>query len=293
MSTLGRSIEGGLRYRGNEGQWSYYIHRLSGLGVLLFLSIHILDTSTVYFFPDLYQHAIRLYRSTIFMLGEIVLVGAVIVHGMNGLRIALFDLNPDFYRPELERRAVRTVLLISLILWLPAAGLMGRALYINNICQCPVEGGASFALPLWADVSIGLLFVLALAALSRMGIFARPGAGVKRPLDAWLWLFMRWSAILVIPLVWVHVLLNDVLIGVHSINLDYVSFRWAMLGWRVYDFALLAFAFAHGMNGLRTVIRDYIHEEGHRLVLDRALIAFWVLLSIVGVATVIGGVRGA
>jgi succinate dehydrogenase cytochrome b556 subunit len=291
MSTWDRTIEGGLRYRGNEGQWSYYIHRLSGLGVLLFLGIHILDTSTVYFYPGLYQHAIPIYRSSFFMLAEIVLVGAVIVHGMNGLRIAIFDLNPSFYRPDLQRRGVRTVLLISLILWIPAAGMMGRALYINNICQCPVEGSASFALPLWADVSIGLLFLLALGALSRMGVLARPRGDQKRPVGAWLWLYTRWSAILLIPLVWVHVLLNDVLIGVHSINLDYVSFRWAMLGWRVFDFSLLAFAFAHGMNGLRTVVRDYLHGEGHRMVLDRVLIALWILVSAIGAAAVIGGVR--
>ncbi len=291
MSAWNNTIEGGLRYRGNEGQWSYYIHRLSGLGVLLFLAIHILDTSTVYFFPDLYQHAIGIYRSSVFMVGEIILVGAVIVHGLNGLKIALFDLNPDFYRPNLERQGVRTVLLVSLILWLPAAGLMGRALYINNICRCAQEGGGSFALPLWADISIGLLFLVALIILSRMGVFARPKSRQGRPVEAWLWLYMRWSAILLIPLVWVHVLLNDVLIGVHSINLDYVALRWAMLGWRVYDFALLAFAFAHGMNGLRTVVRDYLHRESHRAILDRGLIAAWILLSAIGAAAVVGGVR--
>ncbi len=61
-----------------------------------------------------------------------------------------------------------------------------------------------------------------------------------------------------------HVLINDVLVGVHAIDLTYVQQRWALLGWRTYDILLLAFTFAHGVNGLRTVTRDYLHKLSHR-----------------------------
>ena len=98
MTSLRIPLEGSLAYRGREGQWAYLLHRLTGLGTLLFLTIHILDTSTVYFFPSLYEHAIAIYRLTPFMLGEIALVFAVIYHGVNGLRIALFDLRPELWR---------------------------------------------------------------------------------------------------------------------------------------------------------------------------------------------------
>ena len=57
---------------------------------------------------------------------------------------------------------------------------------------------------------------------------------------AWKW--MRYSGLLLIPLAWGHVLIQDVLVGVHQIDLDYVALRWATLGWRIYDFLLLAFA---------------------------------------------------
>ena len=78
----------GLLYRGREGHLSYIGHRLAGLGTLLFLAIHIVDTSSVYFgallgIPELYSHAIDIYRSPLFMVGEIVLVAAVIYHGIN------------------------------------------------------------------------------------------------------------------------------------------------------------------------------------------------------------------
>ncbi|MBM2843086.1 MAG: sdhC, partial [Anaerolineales bacterium] len=47
MTTLRVPLEGSLHYRGREGQWAYLLHRVTGLGTLLFLTIHILDTSTV------------------------------------------------------------------------------------------------------------------------------------------------------------------------------------------------------------------------------------------------------
>lgn len=133
MDTLGTNITGLTRYRGREGQISFILHRLTGLGTLLFLAIHILDTATVYFFPSLYSHAIDLYRSTPLMIGEIILVFSVIYHGVNGLRIAFFDLfRPDLWSIEMQRKAALWTLAIAVVLWLPAAFWMGRSLLIHN-----------------------------------------------------------------------------------------------------------------------------------------------------------------
>lgn len=76
---------------------------------------------------------------------------------------------------------------------------------------------------------------------------------------AWKW--MRYSGLLLIPLAWGQVLIQDVLVGVHQIDIDYLAMHWASLGWRVYDFLLLAFAFAHGVNGLRQVVNDFIKNK--------------------------------
>lgn len=133
LSSLKTTITGYSRYRGREGHYSFLLHRLTGLGTLLFLAVHILDTSTVYFFPHLYDEAIELYRSTPFMIGEIALVFSIIFHGVNGLRIAWFDMvQPKGWAIKSQRRTARTTLVISLILWLPAAFLMARSLLIHN-----------------------------------------------------------------------------------------------------------------------------------------------------------------
>lgn len=133
MDTLDTNVTGLTRYRGREGQVTFILHRLTGLGTLLFLSIHILDTATVYFVPSLYEHAIDLYRSTPLMIGEIILVFSVIYHGVNGLRIAYFDLyRPDLWNIEMNRKSTIWTLAIAVVLWLPAAFWMGRSMLIHN-----------------------------------------------------------------------------------------------------------------------------------------------------------------
>ena len=114
---------------------------------------------------------------------------------------------------------------------------------------------------------------------------------VSKNYETWAWLFMRYSAVLLIPLVWIHILINDVLVGVHAIDLTYVQQRWALMGWRVYDILLLSFTFAHGVNGLRIVTRDYLHKLSHRKMLDWGLLGFWLLVSLIGAVAIIGGVR--
>jgi succinate dehydrogenase / fumarate reductase, membrane anchor subunit len=102
---------------------------------------------------------------------------------------------------------------------------------------------------------------------------------------------MRLSAVLLVPLVWIHVILQDMLVGVHKIDLGYVAMRWASLGWRIYDAALVSFAFAHGMNGLRQVLEEYIHGRRARRVLRIVLISAWLAITALGIAAILGGVR--
>lgn len=110
-------------------------------------------------------------------------------------------------------------------------------------------------------------------------------------LEAISWKWMRYSGLLLIPLAWGHVLIQDVLVGVHQIDLDYVAMRWATFGWRLYDFLLLAFAFAHGMNGLRQVLQDYVRPPARMRRLTAILFGVWLLLSLIGAAAILGGVR--
>ena len=112
-----------------------------------------------------------------------------------------------------------------------------------------------------------------------------------RNFETMAWLFMRYSAILLIPLAFGHIILQDVIVGVHAIDINYVDLRWGMVAWRVYDAALLAFAFAHGVNGLRQVLMDYIRSERAFRLVSWGLLFFWFAITVFGSVALIAGVR--
>lgn len=106
---------------------------------------------------------------------------------------------------------------------------------------------------------------------------------------AWKW--MRYSGVALIPLAWIHVAIQDVIVGVHAIDIDYVALRWASIGWQTYDILLLSFAFAHGMNGLRQVAMDFFHTDKARRNLSILLFIIWIVVSAIGAVAIIAGAR--
>ncbi len=131
-----------------------------------------------------------------------------------------------------------------------------------------------------------------MAAQTTTTATARPNrVPVPRNFETWAWLLMRYSAILLIPLAFGHIIIQDVVVGVHDININYVAVRWGLISWRVYDAALLAFAFAHGMNGFRQVLGDYIRSEGWFRFVSWILLLGWLAISVIGAIAIIGGVR--
>ncbi len=305
LSSTVSSFMEGLFYRGREGHLSFIGHRLAGLGTLFFLAIHILDTSTVYFgkqlgLPGLYAHAVDIYRSTPFMLGEIVLVAAVIYHGVNGLKIILFDTFPNWWQVDRERQAFWRVAIITLVLWAPAAAMMFASLYQHNIAGAASTSLTTAQVAYETNLSLAIVpiaFFLILGVLVVGAKIQAPAASTGRRVavppktfDTYVWQFMRWSGVLLIPLAWGHVVLQDVLVGVHSINIDFVALRWATTGWRIYDIALLGFAFGHGMFGLRSVVTDYIHNPRTVRWLIWLMLIGWAVITAIGAYAIIGGV---
>jgi succinate dehydrogenase / fumarate reductase membrane anchor subunit len=105
------------------------------------------------------------------------------------------------------------------------------------------------------------------------------------------WKWMRYSAFLLIPLVWIHSIIQALITGGPNLSLEYVHMRWFILGWRVYDIFLLAFAFSHGVLGLRQVLFDYIHNDRAQKIINWMLFLFWFFVSLIGALAIIGGVR--
>ncbi|MDQ3856542.1 MAG: succinate dehydrogenase, cytochrome b556 subunit [Chloroflexota bacterium] len=86
-------------YRGREGMWGWIFHRVSGVGVLLFLFIHIVDTALIGWGPGAYNAVTRIYHTwAVMRFLQFVLIAAVLYHSFNGIRIILIDFWPRGYQ---------------------------------------------------------------------------------------------------------------------------------------------------------------------------------------------------
>lgn len=104
MASAVDSAPVGTLYRGREGMWSWVAHRITGVLIFFFLFVHVLDTALVRVSPEAYNVVIESYKNPVVGLGEAGLVGAVLFHGLNGLRIMAVDFwsqGPRFHRQML------------------------------------------------------------------------------------------------------------------------------------------------------------------------------------------------
>ena len=72
--------------------------------MLLYLFMHIVETSTVLLGPDVYDTTLGFFRNPVIRAGEILLMAALVYHSLNGLKIILIDFVPAATREEMEKR---------------------------------------------------------------------------------------------------------------------------------------------------------------------------------------------
>lgn len=90
-------------YQVSWAQLAWIGHRLSGVGVLVYLFMHIVENATLAFGPDVYDWTqSHLFHNLPVRLGEILLMAALVYHSLNGLRVIVMDFWPRttvVYRP--------------------------------------------------------------------------------------------------------------------------------------------------------------------------------------------------
>ncbi|MCL4877761.1 MAG: succinate dehydrogenase, cytochrome b556 subunit [Anaerolineae bacterium] len=320
MATIVTTVTEVLRYRGKIGQWSWVFHRVSGLGIVLFVCLHVVDTSWAAFYPDLYKQAIAEYQSPLFTIGEFFLVAAVVYHAINGYRIIVLDRRPHLW--HLQQRAAVLVFVVVGIILIPVFVLMfGHVLdYYDtdpefvSIAEI-AETQAQFAIGFVVIVGAALILSF-LQAIINGEKLSDPIPGTRRAsqLDIWFWKFMRVSGLLILPLVFGHLAMMHVIMGVFDITaaggdvigtdlvnqsgsaVEFVGDRWNFLVagvavWRLYDGALLGLIVLHGFYGLRLVVNDYAHNRVVNRALNWAIVFGAAGLILVGSAALFAGVE--
>ena len=112
----------GTLYRGRDGMWSWVAHRVTGVLVFFFLFAHVLDTALVRVSPNSYDRVIDTYKTPVVNVIELGLVGAVLFHALNGLRIIAID----FWEkgPRYQRHMSAAVVTVFLLVMVPGAYFM-------------------------------------------------------------------------------------------------------------------------------------------------------------------------
>lgn len=321
MTSLVLTLRETLRYRGAIGQWSWVLHRLTGLGVVFFLVLHVIDTSWAVFYPTLYEKAIQIYQSPLFTVGEFGLVFAVVYHALNGLRISIMDNKPELWK--YQERAVYVVLGATALILVPVfLGMVGHvfAHYAKPVENMLVIEVISEQLPFLAGMVVAAIVAVILSAVYGAVVSPEPVKGSAKgnqgsALERFWWSFMRVSGLLIVPLVFGHLAAMHVVQGVFDITAqgamtvgtdlinqsgtatEFVANRWNYLVagvavWRLYDIALLSLVTVHGFNGLRYVLTDYTQDSP---LLRRAMGYLCVIgaltLLIVGGAALLGTIE--
>jgi succinate dehydrogenase / fumarate reductase cytochrome b subunit len=116
----------GPMYRGHEGQYSWLLHRITGVAIILFLFAHVVDTAVVGWGPEAYNRVASVYKNPLIRMLELGLVAAVLYHAFNGMKIMLIDFFPGLTR-HIRTLSIATALLFvgSMI---PITWKMGSAI---------------------------------------------------------------------------------------------------------------------------------------------------------------------
>ncbi len=94
------SLATGLRYKGNGPMLTFVLHRIGGLGMAIFVTMHILAS----FLSSPIGSSAGVFLNTIYenWLFQIFIFFCVLFHAINGLRITIVDLFPRLIAHERE-----------------------------------------------------------------------------------------------------------------------------------------------------------------------------------------------
>jgi succinate dehydrogenase / fumarate reductase cytochrome b subunit len=79
-----------MRYKWKTGMWAFVLHRATGIGLSVYLIMHIMVVSSLHDAKN-FDVVMAFLNQPLFKLLEIGLLFAVIYHALNGVRVFLID----------------------------------------------------------------------------------------------------------------------------------------------------------------------------------------------------------
>ena len=100
------------------GMWAWILHRITGLGLVFYILLHtiLMSVSLLSGKEDFDATLSVLMGNPVFEVLDIMLLGAVLYHGFNGIRILLFDMGIGI-SVNRQRNIFRIFMGAAAILW--------------------------------------------------------------------------------------------------------------------------------------------------------------------------------
>jgi len=96
------------------GSWAWILHRLSGLGLIFYLSLHIWVINTLTMGEDKFTEVTTFLNSPLFKFLEVGLWGIILFHAFNGVRIVIVD----FWKGSLfHKKLFFAMIAIAFLMW--------------------------------------------------------------------------------------------------------------------------------------------------------------------------------
>ncbi len=105
--------------------------------------------------------------------------------------------------------------------------------------------------------------------------------------EVFAWFFMRISGVVLLFMALGHLAVMHLIHHVEEVNYSFVAARFATPFWRSYDLVMLFLALLHGVNGVRTILEDYVHSRGWRAITLSALYVIGFIFLIIGAIVIL------
>ncbi len=91
--TNNKSLKSVLRWfdprKRDTGTWAFTLNRITALGLTFYLYLHLIVLRKLAQGPVAFDSFITLAKSPLYIIGELLVIVAVLLHGLNGLRVTL------------------------------------------------------------------------------------------------------------------------------------------------------------------------------------------------------------
>jgi succinate dehydrogenase / fumarate reductase, cytochrome b subunit len=99
------------------GGWAFILNRVTALGLTFYLYLHLMVLSQLANGPEAYNGFVKLMGNPIVLIGELLVVAAGILHGLNGIRIILTTFGVSITRQKQLFYALMAVAVVAILIF--------------------------------------------------------------------------------------------------------------------------------------------------------------------------------